>query len=161
MDIGSILLLLALVVLVTAYVASPLRTAQKRRTPDAESIELSELLAERERVLDALAELDFDNDMGKIPDELYPVQREALVKRGAAVLKLLDERTPGGQAASEVPEAIAAVVSDDPVEALINARKIAKSSGNAKNNTNAKFCPNCGTGLQTGDKFCVSCGEKV
>jgi hypothetical protein len=161
MDIGSILLLLALVVLVTAYVASPLRTEQKRRTPNAESIELSELLAERERVLDALAELDFDNDMGKIPDELYPVQREALVKRGAAVLKLLDERIPGGQAVSEVPEAVAAVVPDDPVEALINARKIVKSSGNAKNNTNIKFCPNCGSRLQIGDKFCVSCGEKV
>ena len=161
MDIGSILLLLALVVLVTAYVASPLRTGQKRRTPNAASIELSELLAERERVLDALAELDFDNDMGKIPDELYPVQRDALLKRGAAVLKLLDDRTPGKQAASEAAETQEAVAPDDPVEAMIFARKLAKETGKAKNNTNTKFCPNCGTGLQTGDKFCASCGEKV
>ena len=161
MDIGSILLLLALVVLVTAYIASPLRTGTRRQTPSAENIELSELLAERERVLDALAELDFDNEMGKIPDELYPVQREALVKRGAAVLKLLDERASDGKVETLVAEIDASAASDDPVEALIVARKIAKSSNVAKNNTNTKFCPNCGTKLQIGDKFCANCGESV
>ncbi len=161
MDIGSILLLLALVVLVIAYVGSPLRKRQRRRTPSAESIELSELLAERERVLDALAELDFDNEMGKIPDQLYPIQREALVKRGAAVLKLLDERMVNDETGMPAAEVVAAEASYDPAEALIVARKKAKYSELAKNNTKSNFCPHCGTKLHSRDKFCASCGEKV
>lgn len=177
MDIGSILLLLALILVVGAYVASPLRTWQHRHTPDEENIEISELLAERERILDALAELDFDNEMDKVPDELYPLQREALIKRGAAVLKLLDERLP----AANMPETVEAVASkpaaaqraeqavaarraaatDDPVEALISARKIAKSPNIAKKDANGKFCPNCGAQIKPGDRFCAVCGQKL
>ena len=92
MDFGSLLLLLALVIIVAAFVASPLRHAPKREAVGEDDIELSQLLAERERVLDALAELDFDAEMGKVPDDLYPLQREALLKRGVAVLQLLDAR---------------------------------------------------------------------
>ena len=172
MDIGSILLLLALIVVVGAYVASPLRTRQHRHTPDEENIEISELLAERERILDALAELDFDNEMGKVPDELYPLQREALVKRGAAVLKLLDERLPetveaepsrpaAAQRAEEAVAARRAAAQDDPVEALILARKIAKSPNIAKNDASGKFCPNCGAQIKPGDRFCAVCGHKL
>jgi hypothetical protein len=167
MDIGSILLLLALVVIVGAYIASPLRTRQYRHTPGEENIEISELLAERERILDALAELDFDNEMGKVPDETYPLQREALVKRGAAVLKLLDERlpdtveTPAAQAAEAAVAERRASSADDPVEALIVAKRIAKSPSIAKNDANAMFCPNCGAKLQPGDRFCTACGQKL
>lgn len=172
MDIGSILLLLALIVVVGAFVASPLRSRQHRHTPDEENIEISELLAERERILDALAELDFDNEMGKVPDELYPLQREALVKRGAAVLKLLDERLPAAskpetveaKAAERAEEAVAArraAAADDPVEALILARKVAKSPDAAKNDANGKFCPNCGAQIKPGDRFCPVCGQKL
>jgi len=167
MDIGSILLLLALVVVVGAYIASPLRSRQHQHTPGEENIEISELLAERERILDALAELDFDNEMGKVPDEMYPLQREALVKRGAAVLKLLDDRlpetvdSPAAQAAETAIAARRASAADDPVEALILARKIAKSPNIAKDNADTKFCPNCGAKLQPGDRFCAACGEKL
>ena len=172
MDIGSILLLLALIVVVGAFVASPLRARQHWHTPDEENIEISELLAERERILDALAELDFDNEMGKVPDELYPLQREALVKRGAAVLKLLDERLPetiqaepskpaAAQRAEEAVAARRAAVQDDPAEALILARKVAKSPNIAKNDADGKFCPNCGAQIKPGDRFCAVCGHKL
>jgi len=60
MDYGSILLLLVLVVIVGAYIASPLRDKRFRKADSEIDIELSQLLAERERILDALAELDFD-----------------------------------------------------------------------------------------------------
>jgi zinc-ribbon domain len=164
MDIGSILLLLALLVLVGAFVASPLRNREHRQTPGEENIEISELLAERERILDALAELDFDNEMGKVPDDLYPMQREALVKRGAAVLKLLDERLPASVEAGKPAVARSAPASapvDDPIEALILARRSAKPIDIAKNDTKTKFCPNCGVKLQPGDRFCAACGQKL
>ena len=162
MDIGSILLLTALIVIVGAFIASPLRGKWGSGVEGHElDIELSELLSERERVLEALTELDFDNEMGKVPDDLYPIQRESLLKRGAAVLRLLDEHQPpqdDGEAAvsDELAEA-----GDDPLEQMILARKLAKKQKTAKKDTKSHFCPECGENLQPGDKFCPGCGHKL
>ena len=54
-------------------------------------IECLALLAERDRVVNALQELDFDFNLNKIPSEDYPVQRAALLQKGADILKKLDE----------------------------------------------------------------------
>ena len=136
---------------------------REKHTPDQEAIEISELLAERERVLDALAELDFDNEMGKVPDELYPVQREALVKRGAAVLRLLDERMPDGipDPVETGKKPVAPAASDDPVEALIASRRRGKTLDIVKNDAKSKYCANCGAKIQPDDRFCAACGQKV
>jgi len=57
--------------------------------------ESSFLLAERDRILNALQELDFDFALGKIPEETYRLQRLILVMRGAEVLRRLDSlQTP-------------------------------------------------------------------
>jgi ribosomal protein L32 len=170
MDIGSLLLLLALVIVVAAYIASPLRKPRDRRAVSKLDIELSRLLAERERVLDALAELDFDNDMGKVPDDLYPVQRELLLIRGADVLRLLDEQTFGQIEASgsetertERVERAAKIRStdEDPLEAMIAARRSKRALSSAQPAGKANFCPNCGSALQPGDRFCPSCGQQL
>ncbi len=174
MDIGSILLLLALVVVVGVFIASPLRTQRERKAVGKLDIELSQLLAERERILEALAELDFDNDMGKIPDDLYPLQREALLKRGAAVLRLLDEyRAVPADAAATEPEraerleraASIRPVDDDPLEAMIATRRKqrtpAVSEPADKPGQPGKFCPNCGDAIKPGDRFCASCGHQL
>lgn len=180
MDFGSILLLLALVIIVAAFIASPFRQAPKREAVGEEDIELSQLLAERERVLDALAELDFDAEMGKVPDNLYPLQREALLKRGADVLRLLDayhekvdEEGEDHEARLERAARIRAK-GDDPIEAMIAARRVkgtdaveakvaARRAGTSAPAAvgKAKFCPSCGSALQSGDKFCPSCGQKL
>lgn len=161
MDIGSLLLLLALIIAVAAFVASPLRVRRGSYGLRQEDHEISELLAERERVLEAIEELELDNAMGKVPEELYPIQRDALVKRGADVLRLLDERTqtPVG---AEV-EAVVAKVQDDPLEALIAARRErqAVASGSSNHKAKAKFCPSCGSKVQADDQFCTSCGTKL
>ena len=163
MDIGSILLMVALVVLVGAYIASPLRIGAKIAKHPEINIEVSELLAERERVLETLTELDFDNELGKIPDGLYPMQREALVKRGAAVLRLLDE-IQSAETESETDTPLDLVLEynqDDPGEALIAARRITRTAIIAKKDTNQKYCANCGAKIQLGDKFCPDCGQKL
>ena len=173
MDYGSIPLLLVLVVIVGAYIASPLRDKRFRKADSEIDIELSQLLAERERILDALAELDFDNEMGKVPDELYPNQREALLKRGAAVLRLLDEHT-SGEASPEKSEAERAerleraasirTEWDDPLEAIIAARRTKKAPApapSAGKTGSSKFCPECGEALLSGDRFCSGCGTKI
>ena len=50
-------------------------------------------MAERDRVLNSLQELDFDFKLGKIPDEDYPTQRANLLKKGADILRKIDDLT--------------------------------------------------------------------
>jgi ribosomal protein L32 len=173
MDIGSILLLLALVVVVAAFIARPLRDWRSHRAVEVD-LELSQLLAERERILEALTELDFDNDMGKVPDNLYPMQREALLKRGAAVLRLLDEKYDGrgqvengdSERAERIERAAKILIAeDDPLEAMIAARRGQRTAAPAARppatGTKTKFCPNCGNSIQPSDRFCPSCGNPI
>ncbi|MGB7116592.1 MAG: hypothetical protein WBD56_10640, partial [Anaerolineales bacterium] len=75
MDIGSIFLVLALLVVVAVFVSRPL--FENRKTASSPAVDQMEhkrstLLAERDRTINALYELDFDNALGKIPSEEYP-----------------------------------------------------------------------------------------
>ena len=90
MDIGSVFLLLALLLLVGLFISRPL-FERKAVAVTQEEHELSSLMAERDRILTALHELDFDHALGKIPEEDYPSQRSSLLQRGASILRRLDE----------------------------------------------------------------------
>lgn len=46
---------------------------------------------EKVRLLRALRDLDFDYDMGKLPDSVYAVQRINLIRQAAALTLRLDE----------------------------------------------------------------------
>src|SRR3990172_12448663 len=93
MEISSTLLILAVLVLVGMYLYAPFTTRESRARAD-ESQEVSALKAERDRIINALQELDFDHNLGKIPDEDYPVQRAQLLQKGADVLRRLDAHQP-------------------------------------------------------------------
>ena len=75
MDLGSIFLIIALLMLVALYVAQPL-VKRKSKIVSEEEQQRSALLAERDRILDALQELDFDHQLGKVPAKDYPGQRD-------------------------------------------------------------------------------------
>jgi len=93
MNIGSLLLILALLLLVGMFIARPLVNRESTvRSPESDQAdhELSALLAERDRILTSLQEMDFDYALGKIPEEDYPVQRALLVQQGAEVYRQLD-----------------------------------------------------------------------
>ena len=90
MDLGAILFLLALLIAVGLFLAAPLMRGARPRPLD-ESPEVSALLAERDRVINALQELDFDFKLGKVPEDDYPAQRTELLQRGASILKELDQ----------------------------------------------------------------------
>lgn len=159
----SIFLVLGITAFVALYLFAPLLERRARRVT-AEEHELSTLLAERERTLGALQELDFDYKLGKVPEEDYPTQRANLLQKGAAILKRLDELTPQTSHSSkdaDIERAIASrrrkisasSLTDDDIESLVvNRRKkrITKTAG---------FCPRCGKAVQASDKFCPSCGK--
>jgi hypothetical protein len=175
MDIGSIFLFLALLILVGIFVTRPLFD---RKTvvvdPNSAEIqhELSALMAERDRILTSLEELDFDHIMGKIPAEDYPVQRALLLREGAQVLRRLDEleqRAPAGDLEARLEKAIAerraaaqnevlapsTSADDEQVEALLAARRRARQV------KSAGFCPQCGRPIQITDRFCPRCGREL
>src|SRR5260221_5737584 len=112
MDIGSILLGLALLLVIAFVVARPLlEHASVTDTPASPS---EQLLAQREQVLTQLRDLDFDHGMSKINDVDYAAQRAQLVAQGVALLKQLDvlglpaeEAQAAGAPADEIEAAVA------------------------------------------------------
>jgi len=88
MGAGSILLILALLILVALFVARPL--VQGERLGAGLDPERSHWIAERERALEALLELDFDHQLGKVPPEVYAEHRQTLMRQGAEALKHLE-----------------------------------------------------------------------
>ncbi len=169
MDAGSILLILSVALLVGFVIARPLFDPKAIRNT-AQDQERSSLLAEREQVLDALQELDFDHTLGKITEEDYPGQRATLLRRGVEVLKRLDAleaETPAAPVSDAVEKAIAdrqasvnggprqPVAADDEIERLIASRR----RDLARRPTG--FCHQCGQAVHQSDKFCSKCGASL
>lgn len=92
MDIAALFFTLAILVLVAMYLYAPLARRYARAVTEEEH-ELSALMAERDRLINALQELDFDFKLGKIPSEDYPTQRANLLQKGADILRKIDELT--------------------------------------------------------------------
>jgi hypothetical protein len=88
MDIGSLFLILALALAVGLFIAQPfLNSAFKEGSGRKVAFEArdhvrSALLAEREQVLDALQELDFDQALGKNPRRGLPLSAQPVAGPG-------------------------------------------------------------------------------
>lgn len=180
MDFGSILLLLALSILVVLFISRPLLEQRSRPLNQVEH-ERSHWLAERDRTLTALQELDLDYALGKIPEEDYPTTRSWLVQSGVEILRKLDELQPGEAAGSSADRVEAAIASrrlqqaaaalpaaqtngsaqnristpDDEIETRIAERR------RQKNGKAGGFCYKCGGAVQKSDQFCPKCGAKL
>jgi hypothetical protein len=175
MELGAIFLILAVLIAVAMYLYSPF-VSSGRRTAAIESQEISSLMAERDRVINALQELDFDFNLGKIPAEDYPSQRASLLQKGAEILRKLDELTPSPSPAlgrgtrgegveDRIEKAVAArradasarlaQLSDDEIESMIATRR------KARKEKSAGFCPRCGKPILVSDRFCPSCGKSL
>jgi hypothetical protein len=154
MDIGSVMLILALAVFVFAFIYQPFRLRQSAPLSQYE-MTLSPLLAERERILEALVELDFDHELGKVPENIYSLQRNKLLQMGAEVLRQIDElQSEEGVSGDKSPARRAPA--DDPLEAMIAARrKGGRPAGKGK------FCQVCGEKVKAGDQFCANCGADL
>jgi hypothetical protein len=153
MDLGSILLGLAVLILVGVFVLRPVLQPSPSGPPTG-SRHLSELQAERDRILDLLRDMDLDSTMGKLLPEDYRVQREALAMRGAAVLRQIDE---SGGSAQEPSRPSASLDPEAELEAAVRRLRSRQSDGKAR----GQFCSRCGAGLQPDDRFCANCGEPV
>jgi len=167
MDAGSVLFVLALALLSGLFVAWPLLEPEKYALATAGDRRVSALLAEREEVLDSIAELDFDYEMGKMDESAYQVRRAELLRRGAEILRELDAlRGKGGRSTEEDLEGLIrkrraeralrrAVVADDEIEALLAERRRQRKA------EAGGFCPHCGAPVLKTDRYCPHCGAKL
>lgn len=183
MEVGSIFLILALALIVGLYVARPFFQSQPNQSrtinseKDNDEHHRSTLLAERDRMLTSLQELDFDHRLGKIPDEDYPEMRSDLVKSAAQVLRGLDE-IQGSQPSESVEDRIERVIAARRADAAVAksgtsapVRVIAPPSDSLeeliatrrrdRQEKSAGFCPKCGKPAQKSDRFCSRCGTTL
>jgi ribosomal protein S27AE len=168
MDIGSIFLILGILVLVLLFISQPL-VQRKATAVSEEEHEYSALLAERDRVINSLQELDFDHTLGKIPEGVYPSQRAALLHRGATLLRQIDEyhgindgvdmdarlEAEIETSRTEPVDTVQAPIDDDELETMIANRRRARVE------RSGGFCPQCGNPVQQSDRFCPKCGNSV
>ncbi len=175
MELTAIFFSLAVLILVGMFLYAPF-TEQRARQVTEEEHELSALMAERDRVITSLQELDFDFKLGKIPDEEYPTQRASLLQKGADILRKIDSFAlplPGGRGAggegqdteARLEKAIAArradgaaakpEPTDDDLESMISTRR------KSRKDRSAGFCPKCGKAVMVTDRFCPSCGKSL
>lgn len=170
MLVGAIFLTLALAVAVTLYIVMPLwdnRTSDElmpRKEILSRQYQRSTLLADRDRLLSSLLELDADYELKKIPVGEYAPLRERLVREAAHTLRQLDEINLSGKHAPSPDK-------QDDLEELIALRKQQLVEGETDlpdmNNQPGEatafqaYCTYCGKPLMPGDKYCPACGSKI
>lgn len=159
MDLGAFFLTFALLFLVGMYLYVPFLRGYGRRVTHEEH-ELSSLMAERDRVLSSLQELDFDFKLGKIPEGEYPAQRNNLLQKGAEILRKIDNLTgkhdlEPERAVSSKKRASQTKPTDEELESMIVARQ------KSRKGSFVGFCPKCGKPVMATDRFCPSCGKAL
>ena len=163
MDIGALFILLALVIVIAMYLAQPYMERSVALV-SADELELSALFAKRDQAINSLKELEFDNSLGKVPEDDYPRQRETLMKEGAETMRQIDEFKARGVTISANEDQLEKAIAkrriegdsvDDDLESMISARR------SKRNKKSSGFCPSCGHPLLSGDKFCTSCGKRA
>ena len=96
MSLGIVVIGLVLAAAVAAVALVPLVERKNTAPGDGprgtprQNQALAMLAAEKQRVLRALRDLDFDYDLGKLADDAYASQRNALLRLGVAILREID-----------------------------------------------------------------------
>jgi hypothetical protein len=149
MDLGSLLVILALAVLAAAFIARPLFEGGVPAPAETETA-LSAKKAELDRVLGLIQDLEMDFAMAKVLPADYEAARPELVRRGADLLRELDRAEGNGHRRMAGGEDL-----DSEIEA-----EVARLRGGA-GAAPAGFCGRCGQAALSGDRFCVRCGAPL
>jgi hypothetical protein len=170
------MLLAVLALLAVAYpVLARRRGSEPAVTPAEET--LAELLSQRDGVFQALRELRFDHDVGKITDEDYVAFEGSLKQTAANSLRALDEWEARADLELEpaIAEAVAARAASIAASGVVcpNCGRPAGPEDRFCGRCGAALpeaepavpeapaCPNCGRPHEPGDRFCAGCGQAL
>jgi len=156
------LILAALIVIgIIAFIAYPLFTAPRDEIAEAPGA-LDGLAAQRDSAYDAIRDLDFDFQMGKLSQADYTALREKSKARAALALQQIDALGDNGAGVNieeQVAQLRAAKRAAPPAEDETE-REIARLRA-GKGAASVLRCGNCGTPHRAGDAFCAKCGKKL
>jgi hypothetical protein len=165
MDLATVLVLAAMLILTAAFIARPLAAGEGQAVGESER-RLSALAAKQDQILAFLSELDADFAMGKILPEDHQQQRSEWLTRGAGVLKEIDElRAVPERSALEahLEEEVARLRAGLRGETTDLEARLESEVAHLRGRLGATsgFCGNCGRPLISGDRFCSHCGTPV
>jgi predicted RNA-binding Zn-ribbon protein involved in translation (DUF1610 family) len=164
-NIVALMIALALLFLTLPYVASPFIDERRRKKTSSKPADPVENF-HREDIFIALRDLDFDYQTGKVIQEDYDNLRIHLMIQAATFVHDPTLDQPAKPA------------DDDPLEALIKARKKTLALSPQCTHCDAPLhpqdkycpacgqstgvhCPSCGKSLVVDDRFCSSCGTPL
>lgn len=172
----TLLFLAALGVGIVLFILFPVfaRYGELSERPDARARRQKSLTEQKERLYEAIQDLDFEYRAGKLSETDYQSVRSDLVSQAAAVNSQLDEIVePSVETKAEETPA-EAVAEEAPADDEVAAEGPVCRSCHRVNPPGAKFCfhcgesmaapascPECGTELPKEARFCTSCGVAI
>ncbi|MCA9929598.1 MAG: zinc-ribbon domain-containing protein [Anaerolineales bacterium] len=132
---------------------APVRQRRQRKSRHTLFIQKNELLEQ-------IRLLDFDHETGKLPTDVYEVQRQALVEETAVLLKKLDAAPVSNSKVAKLDTKIETAVAQMRGQPLVAVTAAAAAThGDAL--PRGRFCSQCGNPIDQADKFCSTCGHKL
>jgi hypothetical protein len=148
MEFGSVLIVIFIFLLSGFYILRPFLVSTDTGGRAGSTLRDS-LVAERERLLLAIEELDLEFELKKISSDEHARNREFLLFEAAKVIKEIDNLPKKGAAKQKET---APVRDDNDLEKMIaDRRKQLKGDKSMK-------CPHCGEAVDKGGQFCSHCG---
>lgn len=158
MELGAIFVGLAMFVATLPFVIGPFK--RNLNNGSKKSANLLPHGEQKQNVMFALRDLDFDFKTGKVSDEDYEILRAELVADAAEYFQSEES------------------LKDEHIEAMISARQALLSKSRECSNCGSSVeadsrycsqcgtsleihCPSCGKGIQDDDFFCTTCGENL
>ena len=152
MEFSSLLIVIFIFILSGVFIMRPFLVEEKKPKSSGSS-RIDSLIAEKERLLLAIEELDLEHELDKISTQEHNRNRDILLAEAADVLKQLDKiQKPGS---SKKKKTSTPTKTDDDLERLINERR-----QQLKNEISLK-CPSCDQAVSEGAQFCSNCGEAL
>jgi hypothetical protein len=148
MEFGSLLIVFFIFLLSGLYILRPFLVSTDTEGRAGSTIRDS-LVADRERLLLAIEDLDLEFELKKISSDEHARNRDILLSEAAKVLKDLDNLPKTGSAKQKKTDP---VQDDADLEKMIaDRRKQLKGDMPMK-------CPHCGEAVDKGGQFCSHCG---
>ncbi len=156
---------------VIAFIAYPLFSHPAEKSGQAANA-LDNWIAQRDSAYDAIRDLDFDYQMGKLSQSDYTALRNKYRARAAAALEQIDAALGRDGAEARIEDEVARLRAR---RRTVTAREPAVSGGTnghaasgdaveeevAHLRARRRRCPNCGNPYRAGDQFCAKCGTKL
>lgn len=174
MTLSIVAAMLVLSAITVAFVLYPIMRASvlARRyvTDSVAGDRLAELIARRDAVYDAIRDVDFDRETGKLTAEDHRLMRERLTAEGVRLLQELDRLMQSDvreDLEQEIEREVAALRRPAPAEAGEEGpaprprRKPARVPTADWSDRQVSTCPTCGGTVRAGAQFCTHCGASL